>query len=241
MEVHAAVKSPALLVLLLLLSSIMVKAIAYTGNICTLFDLSCYTDLHKNNSVVLMLCGNTLLHYFLVSSSSMFCIHSSHIIFPFITLLSSPMTITTNILRPFSHLWELAFAPHDRALHFTQSFASFLTKPLTFMSLSTIFSHVIFGLPLPLLPSTVISILFFTQSFPSFLNTCPIHLSLLHLITSLIFSIPILSLSSAFVFFSLLHLSSVDMPYIHLTILISALKFCFLLSIHCPCFTSIYH
>ena len=71
------------------------------------------------------------------------------------------------------------------------------------MSLSTTFSHVIFGLPLPLLPSTVISILFFTQSFPSFLNTCPIHFSLLCLITSLIFSMPILSLSSAFVFISL--------------------------------------
>ena len=41
----------------------------------------------------------------------------------------------------FSHLWELA--PHDRALHFTPAFASFLTKPLTFMSLSTTFSHVI--------------------------------------------------------------------------------------------------
>ena len=87
------------------------------------------------------------------------------------------------------------------------------------MSLSTTFSHVIFGLPLPLLPSTVISILFFTQSFPSFLNTCPIHLSLLRLITSLIFSMPILSLSSAFVFFSLS-----DTPHIHLTILISALS-----------------
>ena len=58
---------------------------------------------------------------------------------------------------------------------------------------------------------------FFTQSYPSFLNTCPIHLSLLHLITSLIFSMPILSLSSAFVFFSLS-----DTPHIHLTILISA-------------------
>ena len=87
------------------------------------------------------------------------------------------------------------------------------------MSLSTTFSHVIFGLPLPLLSSTVISILFFTQSFPSFLNTCPIHLSLLRLITSLIFSMPILSLSSAFVFFSLS-----DTPHIHLTILISALS-----------------
>ena len=66
------------------------------------------------------------------------------------------------------------------------------------MSLSTTFSHVIFGLPLPLLPSTVISILFFTQSFPPpFLNTCPIHLSLLHLITSLIFSMLILSLFSS--------------------------------------------
>ena len=90
-------------------------------------------------------------------------------------------------------------------------------------------------LPLPLL--TVISISFFTQSFPSFLNTCHIHLSLLCLITSLIFSMPILSLSSAFVFFSLS-----DTPHIHLTILISALSsFCFLLSIHCSCFTSIYH
>ena len=87
------------------------------------------------------------------------------------------------------------------------------------MSLSTTFSHVIFGLPLPLLPSTVIFILFFTQSFPYFLNTCPIHLSLLHLITSLIFSMPILSLNSAFVFFSLS-----DTPHIHLTILISALS-----------------
>ena len=75
----------------------------------------------------------------------------------------------------------------------------FSPKPLTFMSLSTTFSHVIFGLPLPLFPSTVISILFFTQSFPSFLSTCPTHLSLLRLITSLIFSMPILSLSSAFV------------------------------------------
>ena len=74
---------------------------------------------------------------------------------------------------------------------------------LTFMSLSTTFSYVIFGLPLPLFFLTVISILFFTQSFPSFLNTCPIHLSLLCLITLLIFSMPIPSLSSAFVFFSL--------------------------------------
>ena len=87
------------------------------------------------------------------------------------------------------------------------------------MSLSTTISHVIFGLPPPLLPSTVISILFFTQSFPSFLNTCPIHLSLLRLITSLIFSMHILSLSSASVFFSLS-----DTPHIHLTILISALS-----------------
>ena len=86
------------------------------------------------------------------------------------------------------------------------------------MSLSTTFSYVIFGLPLPLLPSTVISILFFTQSFLSFLNICPIHLSLLHLITSLIFLMPILSLSSAFVF------SLSDTPHIHLTILISALS-----------------
>ena len=84
------------------------------------------------------------------------------------------------------------------------------------MSLSTTFSHVIFGLPLPLLPLTIISILFFT---PSFLNTCPIHLSLLHLITSLIFSMSILSLSSAFVFFSLS-----DTLHIHLTSLISALS-----------------
>ena len=70
---------------------------------------------------------------------------------------------------------------------------------------------------------------------PPFLNICPIHLSLLHLITSLIFSMPILSLSSAFVF------SLSDTPHIHLTILISALNFCFLLSIHIPCFTSIHH
>ena len=48
---------------------------------------------------------------------------------------------------------------------------------------------------------------------------CPIYLSLLHLITSLIFSMHILSLSSAFVFFSLS-----DPPHIHLTILISALS-----------------
>ena len=104
------------------------------------------------------------------------------------------------------------------------------------MSLSTTFSHVIFGLPLPLLPSTVISILFFTQSFLSFLNTCPIHLSLLHLITSLIFSMPIFSLSSAFVFFSQWHATHPSHNS-HF----SSLKFCFLLSIHCPCFTSIYH
>ena len=86
------------------------------------------------------------------------------------------------------------------------------------MSLSTTFSYVIFGLPLSLLPSTVISILFFTQSLPSFLNTCPIYLSLLHSITSLIFSMPILSLSSAFVF------SLSDTPHIYLTILISDLS-----------------
>ena len=49
------------------------------------------------------------------------------------------------------------------------------------------------------------------QSPPSSTHA-PFHLSLLHLITSLIFSMPILSLSSAFVFFSLS-----DTPHIHLT------------------------
>ena len=97
------------------------------------------------------------------------------------------------------------------------------------MSFSNTFSSVIFGLPLPLLPSTVISILFFTQSFPSFLNTCPIHLSLLCLITSLIFSMPILS-------FSICLLSQWHSIYLSCHSHFSSLKFCFLLSFHCPYF-----
>ena len=96
------------------------------------------------------------------------------------------------------------------------------------MSLSTTFSHVIFGLPLPLLPSTVISILFFTQSVPFFLNTCPIHLSLLCLITSLIFfnahTLPQLNIC---LLLSQWH-STHPSHHSHF----SSLKFCFLLSIH---------
>ena len=86
------------------------------------------------------------------------------------------------------------------------------------MSLSTAFTHVILGLPTPLLPSITISILLLTQSSLSFLSTWPIHLNLLRLITSSISLIPRLFLSSALVFLSLS-----DTPHIHLTILISAL------------------
>ena len=75
------------------------------------------------------------------------------VIFPILVGVSLllPMTETFILLHPLHH-----FSPN---------------LPLTFMSLSTTFSNVIFGLPLPLLPSTVISILFFIQSFPSFLST----------------------------------------------------------------------
>ena len=104
------------------------------------------------------------------------------------------------------------------------------------MSLSTTFSHVIFGLPLPLLPSTVISILFFTQSFPSFLNTPhPSQPATYHYIINPFntHTLPQLSICPLLSQWHSTHPSH----HSHF----SSLNFYFLLSIHCPCFTSIYY
>ena len=95
---------------------------------------------------------------------------------------------TTNILRPFFPLlWELAFWSPWQSSPFHSILCIISHQTSNFHVSLNHFLHVIFGLPLPLLPSTVHTLLY-TQSFPSFLNTCPIHLSLLRLITSLIFS-----------------------------------------------------
>ena len=146
---------------------------------------------------------------------------------------------TTNILRPFFPLlWELAFCSPWQSPPFHSILCIISHQTSNFhVSLNHFLPMLFLVFPYPLLPSTVISILFFTQSFPSFLNTCPIHLSLLRLITSLIFSMPILSLSSAFVspLSVTLHISISPFSFS------AFLKFSFLLSIHCPCFTSIYH
>ena len=70
MEVHAAVKSQALLVFFALVELYYGEgySLYWYYMYCTLFDLSCYTDLHKKNSVVLMLCGNTCIIFLLVSA-----------------------------------------------------------------------------------------------------------------------------------------------------------------------------
>ena len=68
-----------------------------------------------------------------------------------------------------------------------------------------------------LLPSTIYSIHFFTQSFSPFFSTCPYHLSLPHLMTVVMGSTP-----SNFLNSSLVLLSFMETPHIHLIICISA-------------------
>ena len=72
-------------------------------------------------------------------------------------------------------------------------------------------NHVLAGLPTGLLDSTLYSILFFTQSSSLFLITCSYHLSLLLLMTVVIGSTPTNSLNSSLVF-----LSFMETPHIHL-------------------------
>ena len=59
---------------------------------------------------------------------------------------------TTGILRLFfpTIVGVSLLLPHDIALYFVWSSASSLINPLTLMSLSTAFTHVILGLPTPL-------------------------------------------------------------------------------------------
>ena len=65
--------------------------------------------------------------------------------------------------------------------HFVRSHASSFPSPFFFISFSTCFFHVCFGLPLPLLPLTS-NFKAFTITFSSsFLKTCPYHRILLAL------------------------------------------------------------
>ncbi|MFS8019635.1 hypothetical protein Hanom_Chr15g01406051 [Helianthus anomalus] len=78
-------------------------------------------------------------------------------------------------------------------------------------------SHVIFGLPLLLLPCTASVSTILTGSDVCLLLTCPNHLSLPSLILSEILATPNLSLKTSF-----LILSNLVCPHIHLSILIYA-------------------
>ena len=80
-------------------------------------------------------------------------------------------------------------------------------------------NHVLLGLSTGLLPSTLYSIHFFTQSSSLFLITCPYHLSLPLLITVVMGSTP-----TSFLNYSLVLLSFMEIPHIHLIICISALS-----------------
>ena len=65
--------------------------------------------------------------------------------------------------------------------HFVRSHASFFTSPFLFISFSTCFFHVCFGLPLPLLPLTSNFKAFTITFLSSFLKTWPYHRILLAL------------------------------------------------------------
>ena len=102
-------------------------------------------------------------------------------------------------------------------LYFFLSWASSLWIQSSAISASTLYNHVLAGLPTGLLDSTLYSILFFTKSSSlfliTFLITCPYHLSLPLLMTVVIGSILTNSLNSALVF-----LSFMETPQIHLII-----------------------
>jgi len=104
-------------------------------------------------------------------------------------------------------------------LHLLQSMASSLFSLHAWQFFCTISVQVfyLFGLPLGLEPSTSYSIHFFTQSLSSFHSTCPYHCNLF-CCSSEICHLILVSFSTHYLELCLFSL----MPYIHLTILISA-------------------
>ena len=75
-------------------------------------------------------------------------------------------------------------------LYFFLSWASYLRIYSSDISASTLYNHVLAGLPTGLLDSTLYSILFFTPSSSLFLITCSYHLILPLLMTVVIGSTP---------------------------------------------------
>ena len=98
-------------------------------------------------------------------------------------------------------------------LHFFLSWTSSLSISSSAISASTLYHHVLVGLPTGLLVSTLYSILFFTQSSSLFLISRPYYLSLPLLMRVVIGSTPTNSLNS-----SLVILSFMETPHIHLII-----------------------
>ena len=103
-------------------------------------------------------------------------------------------------------------------LHILRSTTSFLIN-LSRQSFATISLQVFFGLPLGLVPSISYCIHFYAPSLSSFRSTCPYHCNLFCCSTMIMSSNPSPSLNP---FFGTLSCSL--MPYIHLTILISAYR-----------------
>ena len=104
-------------------------------------------------------------------------------------------------------------------LHFFMSWTSSLPISNYAMSASTLSNHILLGRPIDLLPSTLYSLHFFTQSSSLFFTTCPYHLILPLLMTVAICSTPTNFFNS-----SLVLLSFMKTPHIHLIICISVLS-----------------
>ena len=102
-------------------------------------------------------------------------------------------------------------------LNFFLSWTSSLSISSSAISASTLSNNVLFGLSTGLLPSTLNTIYFFTHYSSLFLITCEYHLSLPLLMTVVIGSTPTNFLNS-----SLVLLSFMETPHIHLITCISA-------------------